>query len=148
VTTADIFSVLGRHAARAIECKLVADAMDGWLSELRPGEPTCAEYVVPDEGVGMGLNMGPRGANGHWIQVKGKKIENYQLVVPTTWNCSPKDANGQPGPVEQALMGAKVKDPKNPFELVRIVRSFDPCLACSVHVINAKGRELGRFRIA
>ena len=145
---ADMISVLGRHAARAIECKIVADAMDDWLGQLKPGEPTCAEYVLPDEGEGMGLTMAPRGALGHWIRVKDKKIEHYQLVVPTTWNCSPKDAKGQPGPVEQALIGTKVKDVDNPFELVRTVRSFDPCLACSVHVINAKGRKLGKFRIA
>lgn len=143
-----LFSVLGRHAARALEAKLVADAAGEWLGELKPGEPAAAPYQIPDEGEGMGLTDAPRGAVGHWIKVKDKKIENYQLVVPTTWNCSPKDAQGQPGPVEQALMGTPIKDTENPFEIVRIVRSFDPCLACSIHVINAKGRELGQFQIA
>jgi hydrogenase large subunit len=69
------------------------------------------------------------------------------MVVPTTWNASPKDANGQPGPIEQAILDTKVKDPENPFEIVRIVRSFDPCLACAVHLIDARGDEIGRHRI-
>ena len=143
-----LFSVLGRHAARAIESKLVADAASDWLGELKPGEPAAVPYTIPDEAEGMGLAGAPRGALGHWMRIKDKRIDHYQLVVPTTWNCSPKDAQDQPGPVEQAIMGTPIKDPENPFEIVRIIRSFDPCLACSVHVINAKGRELGAFRIS
>ena len=91
---------------------------------------------------------GPRGALGHWIRIAGGKIENYQLVVPTTWNAGPTDDKGQPGPIEQALLGTKVKDEANPFELVRIVRSFDPCLACAVHVIDASNRTRAVVRIA
>jgi hydrogenase large subunit len=143
-----LLSVLGRHAARAIECKVVADAMADWLLELQPGEPSCAEYNLPDEGSGMGLTGAPRGSLGHWIEIKNGVIANYQAVVPTTWNCSPRDDNDQPGPCEQALEGAKVKDPENPFELVRIVRSFDPCLACSIHLVGPRGQDLGRFRAA
>jgi hydrogenase large subunit len=142
-----LFSVLGRHAARAIECKLVADAMAEWLLELKPGEPTCAEYTIPEKGEGMGLWEGPRGALGHWIEINDHVIANYQAVVPTTWNCSPRDDQGQPGPVEQALEGTRVKDKDNPFELVRIVRSFDPCLACAVHVITPRGTEIARFKV-
>ena len=96
----------------------------------------------------MGLVCGPRGALGHWIQIEDHKIANYQCVVPTTWNASPRDDDGQPGPIEQALVGTKIKDEENPFEIVRIVRSFDPCLACAVHVISPKGKDLGRFRIS
>jgi hydrogenase large subunit len=105
------------------------------------------DYEIPESGQGMGLVCGPRGALGHWIEIKDKKIHNYQAVVPTTWNASPKDDQGQPGPMEQALIGTKIKDEKNPFEIVRIVRSFDPCLACSVHVVNLRGDEVGRFRV-
>jgi hydrogenase large subunit len=142
-----LFSVMGRHAARALECKLVADAMAEWVLQLKPGEPACAAFEIPDESTGMGLTEAPRGAVGHWIRVKGGKIANYQLVVPTTWNCSPRDDNDVPGPCEQALEGTKVKDEQNPFELVRIVRSFDPCLACSIHMVRPKGSEIAEFRV-
>jgi hydrogenase large subunit len=128
-----LFSVMGRHLARAISAKVTADSLEKWLLQLKPGEPTYAPYEIPDESVGMGLVEGSRGALGHWIEIKDKKIANYQAVVPTTWNASPRDEEGNPGPMEQALIGAPVKDKDNPFELVRIVRSFDPCLACSIH---------------
>jgi len=143
-----LFSVLGRHAARALETKMVADAMADWVLQLKPGEPCCAEYDLPDESSGMGLTEAPRGALGHWIEVKGGRIANYQAIVPTTWNCSPRDDNDQPGACEQALEGTKVRDEKNPFELVRIVRSFDPCLACSIHMVRPKGELIGKFRVA
>lgn len=96
---AALFSVLGRHASRALECKLVADKMAGWVLELKPGEPVCADYTQPPEGEGMGLWEAPRGALGHWVSVKDGKIKNYQCVVPTTWNASPRDDQGQPGPI-------------------------------------------------
>jgi len=142
-----LFSALGRHAARALEAKLVADALADWVLQLKPGEPVYADYELPDEGEGMGLVCGPRGALGHWISIKGGRIANYQCVVPTTWNASPRDDRDQPGPVEQALQGVKIRDEENPFELVRIVRSFDPCLACAVHLVTPKGRSLGEFRV-
>jgi hydrogenase large subunit len=128
-----LFSVMGRHLARAISAKVIADNLEKWLLELKPGEPTYVEYEIPEEGSGMGLTEGSRGALGHWIEIKDRKILNYQAVVPTTWNASPRDDAGNPGPMEQALIGTKVKDKDNPFELVRIVRSFDPCLACAIH---------------
>ncbi|MDI6858655.1 MAG: nickel-dependent hydrogenase large subunit [Dehalococcoidia bacterium] len=143
-----LFSALGRHAARALETKLVADAMAGWVLQLKPGEPVYAEYELPDEAEGMGLTEAARGALGHWISIKDGRIANYQCVVPTTWNASPRDDRDQPGPIEQALQGTKVKDESNPFEVVRVVRSFDPCLACAVHLITPKGRSLGEFRVS
>jgi len=143
-----LFSVLGRHLARALSAKFIADSMDKWLLELEPGEPTFTEFEIPDEGNGMGLTDAARGALGHWVEVKDKKIANYQCVVPTTWNASPRDDKDQPGPIEQAIIGTKIKDESNPFEIVRIVRSFDPCLACAVHLITPKGHDLGRFRVA
>ncbi|WP_305046804.1 nickel-dependent hydrogenase large subunit [Geoalkalibacter sp.] len=143
-----LFSVLGRHAARAIECKLVAQKLKQWVLELQPGQPVCAEYPLDVNNRGMGLHEAPRGALGHWIVVEGGKTKNYQAVVPTTWNMGPADAKGVPGPVEQSLIGTRVRDEQNPFELVRIVRSYDPCLSCAVHVVTPKGRDLGRFVVA
>jgi hydrogenase large subunit len=121
-----LFSVLGRHAARALECKFIADKMVEWLLEVKPGEPVATEFTQPESGEGMGLWEAPRGSVGHWINIKDSKIANYQCVNPTNWNASPRDDKGQPGPIEQALTGARVKDESNPFEIVRIVRSFDP----------------------
>ncbi len=142
-----LYSVLGRHAARALEAKLVADAMVDWLQQLKPGEPTIVESQIPENGEGAGLTEAPRGSVGHWIAISDKKIDRYQVVTPTAWNASPKDDKGQPGAVEQAIIGTKVKDKNNPFELVRIVRAFDPCLACSVHLLDARGGRLGVFRV-
>lgn len=142
-----LFSVLGRHAARALETKIVADAMAEWVVQLKPGEPNCAHFELPTEATGMGLTEAPRGALGHWIEIRDGKIANYQAVVPTTWNCSPRDDDDQPGACEQALEGTKIRDEENPFELVRIVRSFDPCLACAVHIVTPKGDEVRRLRV-
>ena len=142
-----LFSVLGRHGARALEAKLVADAMVDWLQQLKPDEATIVDSQIPEEGEGAGLTEAPRGSVGHWINIKDKRTERYQVITPTAWNASPKDDKDQPGAVEQALIGTKVKDNDNPFELVRIVRAFDPCLACSVHLLNARGNELGVFRV-
>lgn len=140
-------SVLGRHAARAVECKLVADAMADWVLDLAPGEPVYAPHEIPDEGEGTGLTAAPRGALGHWVRIRGGKIDHYQCVVPTTWNASPKDDRDQSGPIEQAIVGTQIRDEENPFEIVRIVRSFDPCLACAVHVITPRGRTIGRYAV-
>ncbi len=142
-----MFSVMGRHLARALETKLIADAMTDWLLQLKPGEPAYIDYELPKEATGMGLLDASRGALGHWIEVKEGKIANYQVITPSTWNVSPRDDKNQPGPLEQAIIGTKIKDEANPFEIVRIVRSFDPCLACSIHLLTPKGHDLGRFRV-
>ena len=142
-----LFSVLGRHLARALSAKFIADSVEKWLLELKPGEPTFVEYTIPEESKGFGITEASRGALGHWIEIKDKKIANYQCVVPTTWHCSPRDDNGNPGPIEQAIIGTKIKDESNPFEIVRIIRSFDPCLACAIHLVTPKGRDLGRFQV-
>jgi len=143
-----LFSVLGRHAARALCALHIARNLEKWVLELKPGEPAYVEYEIPEEGQGVGIVDAARGALGHWILIKDSKIAKYQCVVPTTWNASPMDDMGDPGPIEQALIGTKVKDESNPFEIVRIVRSFDPCIACAVHLLNHKGRELKRYIIA
>lgn len=142
-----LFSVLGRHAARALYVKYVADSMPGWLLQLKPGEPAYIDYEIPDQSNGMGLVEAARGALGHWIEIEDKRIANYQCVVPSTWNLGPRDDKDQPGPVEQALIGTRIKDESNPFEIGRIVRSFDPCLACAVHLITPKGRTVGVYRV-
>lgn len=141
------FSVMGRHFARAVECLQIAKAMDAWIMQLKPGEPTCTPHVVPDKSEGMGMTEAPRGALGHWIKIEGGKTAKYNAVVPTTWNCSPRDGKGVPGPVEQSLIGAPVRDVNNPFELVRIVRAFDPCLACAIHLITPDKKVLGEYRV-
>lgn len=139
-------SVLGRHASRYIESKLICRKMPGWLDELSRGDMPRSTYSIPDEGMGEGLVEAPRGALGHWIVVKNKVIENYQCVVPTTWYCSPKDDGGNPGPVEKALIGTPIADSENPIEAARVVRSFDPCIACAVH-ISEGDKEIGKFRV-
>jgi Ni,Fe-hydrogenase I large subunit len=126
-------SVLGRHAARAVEALLLVERCGKWLDELKPEESSWTEYTIPEAGQGYGLVEAPRGALGHWIEIKGKVISRYQCVVPTTWNMSPRDDRGVAGPVEQSLVGTPVADPENPLEVARVIRSFDPCLACAVH---------------
>lgn len=126
-------SVLGRHAARAIECKLIADRCAQWVQMLEPDKPTGVDFQIPKTAKGAGLWEAPRGAIGHWLVIKNHKIENYQCIVPTTWNGSPRDNAGTPGPIEQALVGTEVKDPENPLAAARVIRSFDPCIACAVH---------------
>jgi hydrogenase large subunit len=139
VRAGDLPSVVGRHLARALEAKRVADAMANWLLELDVDEPAAADVEVPESSQGAGVTDAARGALGHWIRIREGRIDNYQLVVPTTWNAGPMDAEGNPGPIEQALIGTSVKDEANPFEVVRIVRSFDPCLACAVHIVDLSG---------
>ena len=140
-------STLGRHIARALECRLVAEAMAEWVLAFQPGEPHCAEFYIPEEAVGAGMTGAPRGALGHWVKIEGGRIARYQAVVPTTWNAGPRDAADEPGPMEQAITGITVRDAEQPFEVLRVVRSFDPCLACSVHLVTVRGRSLGRFRV-
>jgi len=142
-----MFSVMGRNLARALETKLIADAMVDWVLQLKPGEPAYIGYEIPEESTGMGLVGAARGALGHWIEIKEGKIANYQVITPSTWNISPRDDNDQLGSLEQAITGTKIKDEANPFEIVRIVRSFDPCLACSIHLLSPKGHDLGKFRV-
>lgn len=102
---------------------------------------------MPGHAFGMGLNDVPRGALGHWIEIEDRKIKNYQLVVPSTWNLGPTCRNGHKGPVEEALIGTPVSDPKKPLEILRTVHSFDPCIACGVHVIDPDPNEVYRFRV-
>jgi ferredoxin hydrogenase large subunit/hydrogenase large subunit len=128
-----LFSVLGRHAARALEARWVAREAQKWLDEIEIDGPATTPFELPKTGSGHGLTEAPRGALGHWISIDEYRISNYQCVVPTTWNCSPRDSRGRPGPVETALEGLEIKDATQPIEIGRVVRSFDPCIACAVH---------------
>jgi len=139
-------SVMDRHIARAIETKKIARAMEEWVLQLRPGKVVYNPCKVPRSGQGMGLTEAPRGSLGHWIKISNSKIEMYQIVTPSNWNCSPRDDKGQPGPMEKSLIGTPVADPENPIEVMRVIRSYDPCLACSVHLL-VPGRKLSGFRV-
>lgn len=148
-----LLSVLGRIAARALESKLVADAMVEWTHQLADnmGKGNTAlftQYEIPDKSSGIGLWEAPRGALGHWNEIDGKVLKNYQLVVPTTWNVCPRDEKGVRGPIEEALVGTPVHDAKQPVEILRVVHSFDPCLACTVHVIDPDTNEVRKFRVS
>ncbi len=123
-----------RVIARAIEVARLIPLMERWIWEIRPGDPFCAHAPVPDEAKGEGLIEAARGSLGHWLEIRKGRILNYQIVAPTTWNFSPRDGAGQPGPCEQALVGAPVRSGETtPIAVQHIVRSFDPCMVCTVH---------------
>jgi hydrogenase large subunit len=143
---ADLISVMGRHAARALELSILTDRMDEWVDELDPAAPVHNKFKIPKTSEGMGLTEAARGSLGHWISIDNFRIANYQAVVPTTWNGGPRDDAGNMGPYEQALIGAPIADVENPIEVGRIIRSFDPCLACAVHIVEGD-REILKFRV-
>lgn len=148
-----LFSTLGRTAARGIETAVIAGQLEGWVNALqeqigKEKTPKLVEaWEMPDEAQGAGFVNAPRGGLSHWINIKGGKIENFQLVVPTTWNMSPRDANGAAGPFEEALTGIPIADPKRPVEILRTIHSFDPCIACAVHVIDPESNEERVFKV-
>ena len=129
-------SALDRLMARAQETKKIADAMNGWLDQLVPGAPTYTPSTLPAQTSAAGLTEAPRGALGHWLDISNSVISRYQVVTPTAWNASPKDDAQQLGPLEEALIGVPVLDVNQPVEVLRVVHSFDPCLACAVHAIR------------
>ena len=148
-----LMSVLGRIATRALEAKIVADNMHQWgldlIENIKKGNTAVYnDYKIPDKARGVGLWEAPRGALGHWIDIEGKKIKNYQAVVPSTWYCGPRDDNGVRGPVEEALVGTRVANPEKPLEILRVVHSFDPCLACTVHVIHPDSNRIMKFKVS
>jgi len=153
--TAVLFSTVGRTAARAIETELMADVMVEWIDELMANAAsgdlsTWTEFdfdKVAADAKGYGLAEAPRGALGHWVKIENGKIANYQAVVPSTWNASPRDAKNRRGAYEASLIGTKVADPDQPLEILRTVHSFDPCIACAVHLVDTKGKELGVYKI-
>ncbi len=152
-----LFSTLGRTAARGLETQLAVhwlrEEFDNLIANLKAGDTTTADTRLwnPDtwkaDTKGFGFTEAPRGALCHWIHIKDKKIANYQIVVPSTWNASPKDAQGKHGAYEAALIGTHMADPKRPVEILRTIHSFDPCLACASHVFSPDGEELAEVVI-
>lgn len=145
-----LFSTLGRTAARGVDCLVIAREMPKWHDQLM-GNIGKGDYAThndekwdpstwPEESSGYGWHEAPRGALGHWIRIKDRKILSYQAVVPSTWNASPRDGKGARGPYEAALVGTPMADPNKPLEILRTVHSFDPCLACAVHILNLHGK--------
>jgi hydrogenase large subunit len=154
-----MFSTLGRTAARTLETKLVADQMDGWLDALvaniKNGDSAVHNPAKwepsswPREARGVGFMEAPRGALAHWVVIRDGKIANYQAVVPSTWNAGPRDPTGQPGAYEAALADRhRLAVPTQPLEIQRTIHSFDPCIACAVHVNDPNGEELTRIEVA
>jgi [NiFe] hydrogenase large subunit/hydrogenase large subunit len=152
-----LFSTLGRVAARAIETLVLAEKQGDWLDQLAHN---MARHDLrthdnskwdpsswPNEASGAGFHEAPRGALGHWVHIRNGAIANYQCIVPSTWNAGPRDSTGQRGPYEEALLGTPVADPSKPVEILRTIHSFDPCLACGVHVLDARKQEVARVRL-
>ena len=148
-------STVGRTAARAIESELMADVMMDWVDELALNAAngdlsTWTEFdfnTVAKDAKGIGLEEAPRGALGHWVKIKDGKVVNYQTVVPSTWNAAPRDYKGRMGAYEAALIGTKVANVEQPLEILRTIHSFDPCIACAVHLIDTNGKELGVYKV-
>jgi len=144
-----LFSTLGRTAARGLETRLIAhwamEFYDQLLSNIKNGDTRTFNDAKwdpstwPTSAEGVGLSEAPRGALAHWIVIKDKEIANYQLVVPSTWNASPRDSRGQMSAYEASLIGTPVHNPDQPVEILRTIHSFDPCLACAVHLYDEKG---------
>jgi hydrogenase large subunit len=152
-----LFSTLGRTAARTLETKIVADNLQTWydnlIGNIKSGDTRTFNETLwdpstwPKKAQGAGFMEAPRGGLAHWIVIEDGKIGNYQAVVPSTWNAGPRDANGQAGPYEAALAGHQMVDPEQPVEILRTIHSFDPCIACAVHVTDPDGEELVNVKI-
>lgn len=152
-----LFSTMGRTAARTLEAKLFADQLPIWyrqlMTNIRGGDVRTFNEALwdpsrwPARAQGVGYMEAPRGALGHWVVIEDGRIANYQAVVPSTWNAGPRDANGQEGPYEASLKGQALAVPSQPLEILRTIHSFDPCLACAVHLTDPNGQELLRVRV-
>jgi len=163
LTTLDVpvtalFSTLGRTAARTLETKMYVDFMREWYNELvaniAAGDLSTHNKAKwdpkswPKKAQGAGYMEAPRGALGHWIVIEDQKIANYQAVVPTTWNAGPRDASGAAGPYEAALKGHDLANPEQPLEILRTIHSFDPCIACAVHMVGEDGKDMLEVKIS
>jgi [NiFe] hydrogenase large subunit/hydrogenase large subunit len=156
VGPAALFSTLGRTAARGIETLVTAEMLPVWIDELtakiKAGDLRIHNgekwdpSTWPKEAKGYGFHEAPRGALAHWIVIKDGKVDNYQCVVPGGWNSSPRDAKGNPGPYEAALIGTTLKDPNKPLEILRTIHSFDPCMACAIHLVDPENNPLIKVR--
>jgi hydrogenase large subunit len=141
-------STIGRHAARAIGCAVQCDELNRQWSLLiaNMGKGDFKTFNAPvfpkGEQMGVGFHEAPRGVLSHWVVIDSGKIRNYQCVVPTTWNAAPRNEKDQPGAYEACLLGNPVADPEKPLEVLRTVHSFDPCLACAVHVVDQQNNPV------
>lgn len=149
-----VLSTLGRTATRMIEAKVIADngllAFNNLIANIKSGDTqTCAKYFIDKDKEYRGRYMGhvPRGVLSHWCRIKNGVIENWQAVVPSTWNASPKDSKGQMATYEACLVGMKIADLKQPLEIIRKIHSYDPCIACAVHVMDTKGNDISEYKI-
>ncbi|MBG0791237.1 MAG: nickel-dependent hydrogenase large subunit [Desulfovibrionaceae bacterium] len=148
-----LFSTLGRTGARGIECLVIALKTAEWVNDLKENVAKgkidiCKDWDMPAEAQGVGYVNAPRGGLSHWINIKNSKIENFQLVVPSTWNLGPRCDKDIPGPTEEALLdNTPIADPERPVEILRTVHSYDPCIACGVHVIDNKTGNVKKFRV-
>lgn len=151
----DFSTTIGRNAARAIEAQICCDYLFDMMSDLIENvkyydETTWTKYTfdaLPKSAEGAGIFEVPRGVLGHFVRIEEARIANYQAVAPTTWNASPKDSRNGRGAYEEALIGLKLEDTAQPLEVLRTVHSFDPCLACAVHIIDTKGKEISSYKI-
>ena len=154
---AALFSTVGRMLARAVETLVVGEQLPIWLGQLQTNinqnnltihnSTRWDPSTWPADTLGYGFAEAPRGALGHWVHIVNGQIDNYQAVVPTTWNGSPRDAAGLCGPWEQALIGTPVADPQRPVEILRTIHSFDPCMSCAVHIVDEHNSELTRVQV-
>jgi quinone-reactive Ni/Fe-hydrogenase large subunit len=150
----DFSSTIGRTVARAIEAEICNEYIFDYINDLLENikyynEETWTKYsfeALEQNTRGNAVYEVPRGVLSHFIDIKDAKINNYQVIAPTTWNASPRD-NTQRGPYEESLIGIKLNDPNNPLEVLRVVHSFDPCLACAVHVMDMKGNSISEYKI-
>jgi len=148
-----LFTTLGRTAGRMLQAKIIAEngltAFNNLVENLKVDQTTCAPYVIDKnkEYRGRGIGDVPRGMLSHWIRIKNGVVENYQAVVPSTWNAGPVDANGRQGPYEADLVGLKIHDLTQPLEIIRVIHSYDPCIACAVHVMDTKGNKLSEYKL-
>ncbi|WP_373003544.1 nickel-dependent hydrogenase large subunit [Sulfurimonas sp.] len=148
-----LFTTLGRTAARMLQAKLIGDnaliAFNNLIENLKVDQETCATYTIDKdkEYKGRGIGDVPRGMLSHWVRIKNGVVENYQAVVPSTWNAGPMDANGVKGPYEADLIGLKIENLTQPLEIIRIIHSYDPCIACAVHVMDTKGNQLSEYKL-
>ncbi len=152
VGAAALFSTLGRTAARGIECLVTCLKVEDWVNDLRENVTRgnfdiCKDWNMPSEAQGVGFVNAPRGGLSHWMQMRGGKIDNFQLVVPSTWNLGPRCDDNIPGPMEEALLGTPVADTERPVEILRTVHSFDPCIACGVHLVNNATGNINKFKV-
>ncbi len=153
--TTVLFSTVGRTAARCVETELMCDAVLEWCDELAANVAagdlsTWTEFdfdKVAKDAQGYGMAEAPRGGLGHWVKIRDGKVVNYQAVVPSTWNAAPKDYKNRMGAYEASLVGTKVVNPDQPLEIIRTVHSFDPCIACAVHIVDTKGKELAVYKV-